>query len=179
MASQTTAPEPPPAANVETPAPTKEMLAERTIRENVLWAGGGALLPVPVLDVVAITAVELKMLKELSALYGLTFQEDQVKNILFSLAAGLGAPTIGAAVTASLLKTIPLIGSLSGLVAVPTFAAAFTYAVGKIFLQHFASGGTFLDFDPQKVREYFARQFDEGKLVVAKLRGDKTAQKNH
>jgi uncharacterized protein (DUF697 family) len=95
------------------------------------------------------------------------------------LAAGLGAPTIGAAVTTSLLKSIPLIGSLSGLVAVPALAAAFTYAVGKIFLQHFASGGTFLDFDPQKVREYFARQFEEGKLVVAKLRGDKTAQKDH
>jgi len=178
MASQTTTPEPPTVAKEETVAPTKEMVAEKIIRENVLWAGGGGLIPVPVLDVVAITAVELKMLKELASLYELSFREDQVKNILFSLAVGLGAPTLGLAVTISLFKAVPLVGSLSGLIAVPTFAAAFTYAVGKIFLQHFASGGTFLDFDPQKVREYFARQFEEGKLAVAKMRADKTAQKS-
>ena len=59
-----------------------------------------------------------------------------------------------------------------GLVAVPGVAAAFTYAVGKVLVQHFASGGTFLDFDPKKVREYFARQFEEGKLVTAKIRPD-------
>lgn len=68
------------------------MVAEKIIRENVLWAGGGGLIPVPVLDILAITAVELKMLKELSALYGLSFQEDQVKNILFFFGRRLGCP---------------------------------------------------------------------------------------
>jgi hypothetical protein len=57
----------------------------------------------------------------------------------------------------------------------PSSSAAFTYAVGKVFLQHFASGGTFLDFDPKTVREYFAKMFDEGKLVVAKGKTEASA----
>ena len=162
--------EPPPATRQEPSSPTKEMLGDRIIRENVLWASGGGLLPVPILDMIAITAVEVKMLKELSALYELPFREHQVKSILASLVAGVGAPTLGAVITASLFKSVPILGAVSGFIAVPGAAAAFTYAVGKVFMQHFASGGTFLDFDPTKVREHFARQFEEGKLVAAKTK---------
>jgi hypothetical protein len=43
----------------------------------VPWAAGGGLLRLPVLDVVAITAAELKM--HLSALYKVPFREDQAK----------------------------------------------------------------------------------------------------
>jgi hypothetical protein len=42
-------------------------------------------------------------------------------------------------------------------VAVPGFAAGLTWAVGRVFIQHFASGGTFLNLDPHQVREYFAK----------------------
>ena len=180
MATQTTAAELPahtteefqPAPTREgQPSPTKEMLGDRIIRENMLWASGGGLIPVPILDFIAITAVEVKMLKELSALYELPFREHQVKSVLASLLAGMGAPASRAAITASLFKSVPLLGAVSAFIAVPGAAAAFTYAVGKVFLQHFASGGTFLDFRSlQKVREHFARQFEEGKLVAAKTK---------
>jgi hypothetical protein len=63
-----------------------------------------------------------------------------------------------------------VIGVMSAFVAIPGLAAAFTYAVGKVFVQHFASGGTFLDFDPKKVREHFAREFEEGKIVATKVK---------
>jgi uncharacterized protein (DUF697 family) len=88
------------------------------------------------------------------------------------LLTGFGAPALGAAIGSSVVKFIPVAGNFMGLVAIPGVAAAFTYAVGKVFVQHFASGGTFLDFDPKKVREYFARQFEEGKLVAAKIKPD-------
>src|ERR1700742_1641579 len=110
--------------------PTKEMQADKIVRENMLWATGGGLIPVPMIDMIAITAVELKMLKELSELYELPFREDQVKSILTSLVAGVGAPALGA-IAASLLKAIPVLGTVSASIAVPGAAAAFTYAVGK------------------------------------------------
>jgi uncharacterized protein (DUF697 family) len=172
MATETTLAERPPHPKEESSAPSREMLADRIIRENMLWAAGGGLIPVPMLDMVAITIVEVKMLKELAEIYNLPFREDQVKSILVSLLAGIGAPVLGAAISLSVVKLIPAAGYLLGLVAVPGVAAAFTYAVGKVFVQHFASGGTFLDFDPKKVREYFARQFEEGKSVAAKIKSD-------
>jgi len=121
--------------------------------------------------------VEVKMLKELSALYEVPFKEDQVKNVVASLLAGLGAPVMGTALTMSLVKAVPVIGFLSAFLAIPSLAAAFTYAVGKVFLQHFASGGTFLDFDPKKVREHFAREFEEGKIVTSKVKNEPSSQK--
>jgi uncharacterized protein (DUF697 family) len=154
----------------EHPFATNDMLADRIVRQNMLWAAGGGLIPVPMLDIVAITAVELKMLKELAALYDVPFREDRIKSILVSLMAGLGASALGAVISVSLLKSVPILGAVSGYIAVPGAAAAFTYAVGKVFLQHFASGGTFLDFEPKKVREHFARQFEEGKVVAAKTK---------
>jgi hypothetical protein len=35
--------------------------------------------------------------------------------------------------------------------------------VGKVFEQHFASGGTFLTFDAKKVEGYFREKFEEAK----------------
>ena len=90
------------------------MLGDRIIRENTLWATGGGLIPVPMLDMIAITAVELKMLKELSALYEVPFREHQVKSILALLLAGMGAPVLGAAITASLFKFVPILGAVAG-----------------------------------------------------------------
>ena len=42
------------------------------------------------------------------------------------------------------------------------FVAAYTWALGNVFIQHFEAGGTFLDFDPEKVREHFRTYFKEG-----------------
>jgi len=52
----------------------------------------------------------------------------------------------------------------------PITAGAVTYAVGKVFHQHFASGGTFLSFDPDKVRDYYAEMLREGKTVAANMK---------
>ncbi|MCI5165392.1 MAG: GTPase, partial [Candidatus Electrothrix sp. GM3_4] len=52
----------------------------------------------------------------------------------------------------------------------PATAEAVTYAVGKVFHQHFASGGTFLTFDPDKVREYYAQMLKEGKAMASKAK---------
>jgi uncharacterized protein (DUF697 family) len=177
MAAHATAADRPALPKEEAPAPTKEAEASRIIGQNVLWAAGGGVIPFPLIDMVAVTVVELKMLKELSALYEVPFKEDRVKSILVSLLAGLGAPVLGTALTVSLVKSIPVAGFASAFLAVPSLAAAFTYAVGKVFVQHFASGGTFLDFDPKTVREYFARQFEEGKLAVSKMKTESPPQK--
>src|SRR5260370_36943677 len=99
------------ATAVEQPAPmkefpTKEAEANKIIRQNVLWAAGGGVIPIPLIDMVAITVVEVKMLKEFSALSEVPLKEDQVNNIIVSLLSRWGEPTLGAALTVSLGKTV-------------------------------------------------------------------------
>ncbi len=55
----------------------------------------------------------------------------------------------------------------------PILCGAATYATGKVFIQHFASGGTFLTFDPAKVKAHYAQMFEEGKKVSSKIRKER------
>lgn len=152
-------------------ATEKQLRADIVIKNNVLWSLGGGVVPIPLIDLVAITAVQVKMLKEISDVYGVTFCENKVKNIVAALIGGVSATGIGRLLMASAFKFIPVVGPVLGAVSVPAVAGAITYAVGKVFVQHFESGGTFLDFDPERMKEFFARQYEEGKIKFKNVTG--------
>jgi uncharacterized protein (DUF697 family) len=67
------------------------------------------------------------------------------------------------------LKLIPVVGLLAGLPAMALFCGGYAWALGNVFIQHFESGGTFLDFDAEKVREHFQAQFEEGRKMAATM----------
>ncbi len=144
--------------------------ALRIVKANMLWAIGSGLLPVPFADIAGVAAVQMKMLSEMSYVYGLKFSENRVKNILGALAGSVGSATVVGAQLASLIKIIPIVGSFSGMIALPVIAGASTYAVGKIFIMHFESGGTFLDFDPQKMHKHFEQEFKKGRKVAEEIK---------
>ena len=47
---------------------TKAKTADEIIRSHVLWALGAGLMPVPLFDIAAVTAVQMDMLKQLAEL---------------------------------------------------------------------------------------------------------------
>jgi hypothetical protein len=59
---------------------------------------------------------------------------------------------------------------VAGGISVAALSFATTYAVGNLFIQHFESGGTLLDFDPAKTREYFATQFKQGQMLATEAK---------
>jgi uncharacterized protein (DUF697 family) len=146
-------------------------LSDRIVRNHMIASMGVGLVPVPMLDLVGITGVQLNMLRKLASVYEVPFLDHKVKNILASLIGG-GSTLPIAATLFSLVKAIPIVGTSIGAVSMPVTAGATTYAVGKVFQQHFASGGTFLTFDPNKVKEYYARMFKKGKEVAGSVDPD-------
>lgn len=146
--------------------------AEITIRNHIIGSMGVGLIPVPVIDLVALTGIQINMIRNLAKAYDMPFSKDLVKNIIASLIGG-GIPVSFAGALASVMKTVPVIGQTTGALAMPILAGATTYAVGKVFTQHFASGGTFLNFDPAAVREYYYEMFKEGQEVASKLKKGK------
>jgi len=143
--------------------------AQNIVSNHVGWSVGAGLVPVPFLDLAAIAATQVNMLRQLSSLYGVAFKEDAVKMAIGTL-LGSVAPRAVAPAAASLLKFVPVVGSMLSGFTLPAASGAATYALGKVFIQHFESGGTFLDFDPSKVTAYFKSHFDQqsGKGVAAK-----------
>ncbi len=146
---------------------TKVAKASEIIKRNMLWSAGAGVLPVPVLELVAVTTVELKLVKELADLYETGYRKDLAKAAVLSLIGSLGSATLGKMLAMSSLRAIPVLGHAVAVASVPAFAAAVTYAIGRVFVAHFETGGTLLDFDSTKVREYFRNEFAAGMKKAA------------
>jgi len=129
------------------------------IKSHMLWAMGAGLVPVPWVDMAAILGVQVSMLSALSKNYKMAFSDSQAKNIIGSLVSGVLPGQLASGFLGGVVKMIPIVG----IVTVPAFAGATTYALGKVFEQHYASGGTFLDFDPEAVRAKFKEIFEAAK----------------
>lgn len=148
------------------PATDKAPEADRLIRQYIGWSCAGGLLPVPLLDIAAITTAQIQLVRELSALYGVPFQDHLGRNVVASLVGGVGSAAVGRGIFCSVLKAVPVIGTLGGLISVPIVAGATTYALGQVFVEHFEKGGTLLNFDPKPMRAFFETKFKEGQKIA-------------
>ncbi|MBF0226399.1 MAG: DUF697 domain-containing protein [Desulfobacterales bacterium] len=148
------------------------------LTKHVIGAMAVGLIPMPVIDLVALTGVQLNLVRKISQIYKIPFSQDKVKNILASL-IGSGLSVTLSKAFASFLKVIPIIGQTTGVLAMPLLAGASTYAVGKVFIHHFESGGTFLNFNPETVKEYYEAMFKEGKKVVSNLKKNEEIKKDN
>ena len=140
----------------------KKKKANKIVRFRTLLAAGFGFIPFPLLDAACILSIQLWMIRDLAKLYGIPFKKQLAQSIIGSLVGNIG--TVGA------VKLIPGLGSLLGGGAVALSGGAATYALGKIFTQHFSQGGTLLTFDPVKSQQYFQQLYEEGKASVQELK---------
>lgn len=145
---------------------------DRLIKNHTYGSMGVGLIPIPVVDFLALTGIQIRLLYKLSKFYGVEFSKDKAKNIISAL-VGSYVPVAAAGPIASMVKMVPIIGQVTGALTMLATGGACTYAVGRVFVQHFESGGTFLDFEPEKVKEYFAEQFKEGQKFATEKAASK------
>lgn len=132
--------------------------ADKITVRRTLYAAGAGLLPFPIIDAALLLGIQITMVRSISQVYGVEFKENLVKSIIGSLVGTVG--------TAGVIKAIPVVGTAIGGLTAATVGAASTYALGKVFTQHFDQGGTLLNFDPVASREYFQQEFEAGRLLV-------------
>lgn len=149
--------------------------AQKIVQKNMYWAMGFGVIPIPFVDLLAIGGFQAKAIKELSDLYEIPFNKYLFTNVMASLISGLGAPICGGILAFSFVHVIPILGPLSTVALTPLMAGAFTYALGRIFILHFESGGTFLTLNPAAVRDHFKQEFEKGKCLAGDLLKQKSA----
>lgn len=155
---------------VEVTTTTDRAVSSRAIiKRHVLISMGVGAVPIPLVDVAAVTGVQLSMISKLAKLHGVQFSDDLGKSLLAALVGGVGSKALVTGFLGSAIKAIPVVGSAIGAVTFPAIAGATTYAVGKVFDKHFAEGGTMLDFRPADVKDYFSEELDKGKEVVGNI----------
>jgi len=135
--------------------------ANSIVKNHMIWSMGAGFIPVPIADFFAVSAIQLDMIRQLSKLYDIDFKETEGKAMITAL-TGSGLARIGARA----IKFIPGVGTVLGGVTLAILSGGTTYALGEVFKKHFETGGTFLDFDPSRLKAYFDEKFEKGKEMA-------------
>lgn len=142
---------------------SREEQARGLIKRYSMWSFGAGVVALPFVDMLLVMGVQLQMLRKMSEIYDIPFKSNLVKSLVSALLGGAVPEAASMGVLGHALRAVPGVGPIFGLLTMPAFASAATYAVGQVFLQHFESGGTFLTFKPEKVREHFRKIFETAK----------------
>lgn len=141
----------------------KSVQGKAIVNKFALGSVAAALIPIPLVNGAVVAGVQLDMLRRLAKLYDVKFSEDVGKAAIAALISGGSAGALR-----TLTKNITGILGFVAILGVGAVGSGTTYAVGNVFIQHFESGGTLLTFDPEKVRDYYAKLLDKAPSELQK-----------
>lgn len=111
--------------------------ALKIIRKYSLLAFCVGILPIPVLGVVAIIVVQLLMLSELAKTYGGFDKIHAVKWMIVAIIVALAVLPLSRAAV-SILKAVPVVGSILGFLIFPAIAGVVTAGLGRYFMSRYS-----------------------------------------
>jgi uncharacterized protein (DUF697 family) len=120
-------------------AAKRRVIARRIVERHRTYAAVGGLVPVPVANIASVTAINLRMVQQLSALYQVPFQRDRARAAIVSLIGGAAPSGFGMATSSALMWIIPG-GMFVGLGVSALSAGALTRAIGQVFAESFENG---------------------------------------
>ncbi|TAE00818.1 MAG: DUF697 domain-containing protein [Bacteroidetes bacterium] len=151
----------------------KQEKADKIIKNSMVWSMGAGLIPIPIADMVAVTAIQVDMLKEICKIYEVNFSEHEINSWLTTLSGSM-LSRLGA----EAIKVIPVVGTVLGGISMAAISGASTYAAGQVFVDHFEKGGTLENFDAEKVADFYKAQFEKGKAFAEDLVKDRKNPEN-
>lgn len=131
---------------------------DHIIKKNVIWASAAGAVPIPLIDIAAVTSVQLDMLKSLCYAHDVAYSSVKGKALISSISGSLIARY-----WASLIKTVPGIGSWLGIFSMSIMSGASTYALGKVFEKYLKEEGSLDKIDKEEAQKMFRREFRKGR----------------
>ena len=147
--------------------------ADRIIHSHTLWSMGAGMIPVPMFDILAVSAIQVDMLKQLAEAYESDFTENIGKTFVTALTGGTFA-RIGA----SFIKAVPGVGTLVGGASMSVLSGASTYAIGQVAKRHYETEGNLVDIDLSSARKSYDEALERGKRVVGDLKNREAESKD-
>ncbi|HMV48497.1 MAG TPA: DUF697 domain-containing protein [Blastocatellia bacterium] len=148
------------AIDSEPPAANPVTDSMQIVSRHSKIAAAVGLLPGGLLNFAAILPVQILMVWRIARAFDQKVGKEQIRGVLVSLLTSVIPGAIGHGAGAA-IASIPaaIAGAVVYFVATPILAYALTRAVGNVFIMHFESGGTLLNFDPKAFTEYFISEF--------------------
>lgn len=146
----------------------RDSLAAKEVDSSTFYACGCGAIPIPLVDVGATIAVQMRMINNLCDIYELERDDHVVKGLIGSVAGNIGKRTL-----ASMLKTIPIIGTSIGSFANAALSGASTYALGHAFIKYVAMDKTLKtvgDIDISTMTNIYQKMSKQASDFVASIK---------
>lgn len=148
-------------------ASQRQAKAKSIIRRYSAGAAVLGLVPLPLVDMAGLAALQLVMLSDLAKLHQVPFKPWQARPLVGALLGGIAPVTAATGILGYALRKIPVLGPAAGVLTLPALAGAATLAVGKLFNLHFALGDSLVDLDPERLRLQFNEHFSQARAEFA------------
>lgn len=119
-------------------AARRRAVARKIVERHKMYAAMGGLFSLPFVNVAGVTAINVRMVKALSDLYGVPFERELTRSIIMGLVGG-AVPSGLAAATASTIALVFPASGLVGLAVSSLTAATLTRGIGRVFVEHLES----------------------------------------
>lgn len=131
--------------------------ADAIIRHFMMMTAGAGALPVVLADILAVSAIQLEMIRQLCHVYGIPYERARARAVVMALVTN----TLVHRGARSLTKKVPVIGWLIGGASMALLSAGATLALGKLFKAHLQAGGQWPEIHPEAWLSAFRRTLSE------------------
>lgn len=139
----------------------KKERANKIITDFAYGSSLTGFIPIPLIDTLGLIGVQRLMIYRLSGVYEVPYSKELAKIWIGTLMSGLTTSAVSP-ILSSAVKLIPGIGTFAGGTSMAVLGSSSTYAIGKVFQQHFEKGGTLADFNPKNVKEDLQQELEKG-----------------
>ncbi len=140
--------------------------AERIVKKHAVLSMTAGFIPIPIFDIVTVTAMQVDMLQQLAILYEVDFSNESGKTFVSALTGGAIAK-----IGSSLVKSIPGVGAVVGGLSMAAISGASTYAVGEIACIYFEKKENLADIKLDKVKGLYNDAIKRGKEYISGFAG--------
>jgi uncharacterized protein (DUF697 family) len=130
---------------------SKRPEAMRIVHRYMAVSAGAAFIPVAGADVVTLAGIHVALIKQLCDHYEVPFTNHTARNVLIAVTISIVPGTLGSIVGRRILSLLPAIGAGFGWMLMSAGSAAFSYVIGRLFIEHFEAGGTLDSFDASRL----------------------------
>lgn len=142
----------------------RETRAMKIVKTWSQWSVAAGIVPVPLMDVALVSGIQVKMIYDLCQVYNVPFEKKSALAVASGLVGGSFSAGIARMLGEMALKSIPYVEQVMQ----PTLSFATTYSMGYVFVKHFESAGTLVNFDASKMNIYFQEQFEKSKKLFSR-----------
>ena len=128
--------------------------AQRIIEDFTLAATLTTFSPTALINGMVSSLTILYMVEQLSELYNIPYSEQLGKGLIAAVILGIHSSWT----TFLMTKVAPFVGLFAAGAPSALLNGALTYAIGKTLVDHYETGGTLRNFDPQHAHVYWQKR---------------------